>query len=126
MDWIDAGHGTGRKSGESAGTPETQDDAQASAGERQQNALGEQLANDFGSAGTERDANGNLSPARHGTRPKQAGYVSAGDQQYQSNRSEQNQHRGPDVRHHQLLELVEANGEAWVGVQHGRILMCVL
>lgn len=66
-------------------------------GEREHEALGQQLADDARLASAERGAYGDLARPRRAAREQQVGDVAAGDQQHQADRRQQRQQTLPDV-----------------------------
>src|SRR4029453_8303140 len=64
--------------------------------ERQQDTLGEQLTNETGAAGTERQANGNLLLPRGCTREQQSSHVRTGDQHDQTDECHQHVQGSPE------------------------------
>src|SRR5262249_1776664 len=70
---------------------------QGASDSRERDAFGEQLANDPQSARTESYTHGDLFLSRCGARKQEIGDVCAGDQQYESDCSEENEQRRSDV-----------------------------
>ena len=74
------------------------------AGERQQHAFGQQLADDAAAAGADRGADRDLALPAGGADQQQVGDVGAGDQQHEADRAEQHQQRRPHVPHELSLQ----------------------
>ena len=87
------------------------------AGQREHDALGEQLLHQAAAAGAERGSHRELAAPRRAAGDQQAGDVRARDQQHKSDRAEQHEHRRAHIGDHarrQRLALERAAGVALV------------
>ena len=92
-----------------AGTPHSaKSRPERAAGERQHDALGEQLADEVAGRRAERHAHGDLTGAGGGARELEVRDVGAGDQQHEAHGAQQHQHRLP---HGGIDELVAKRRE---------------
>ena len=80
--------------------PSREEQAQRAASDRQQNAFGEQLANQAAAAGAQGGANRKFSRASRGARQQEIRDIDARDQQHESDRAEQ--------QHQERLHVSEA------------------
>jgi len=90
------------------------------AGDREQNAFREQLANQPGPAGAQRATHRELACPRCRTRQREVGDIHASDQQHKADRREQHQEKNPQVANHRLLEGHQGRADALVGVGESR------
>jgi hypothetical protein len=79
---------------------------------RQQHALGEEIAGQPISSGTERGPHGQLTPPSHGPSELEVGHVRARDEQHQQDRAGQHEERPPEVAHDLVEQRHGAEGEA--------------
>ncbi|MDQ3137822.1 MAG: hypothetical protein M3Q93_09600 [Gemmatimonadota bacterium] len=78
-------------------SPEREEQAQASAGQRQQHALGQELTHEPLPAGAKRGPDGDLLRAGRGARQQQIGDVGACDQEHEPDGAQQHQQRGAHI-----------------------------
>ncbi len=97
----------GRRRQNQAGPPTGEQHTDRCGAQRQQDAFRQQLAHDPSAFGAQRGANGELALARRGARQQQIGDISAGDDQDESDRTDQQQQRGLDVPDHVVLHADE-------------------
>ena len=76
---MSSGMGAGRWKAESAGWPEREQDAEDAAGDGEQHAFSEHLAEQLGARGSEGEADGHLALTAGGLGEEQIGDVGAGD-----------------------------------------------
>ena len=94
----------------------------SAAGEREQRALGEQLAHQPAASGAERRADRQLAIAPQQARERQVRDVGARDQQHQAGRPEQDQQHRPRVARHLLAHAGGRRGEAGAGPVGGLVV----
>src|SRR5436309_4189250 len=90
-----------------AGAPEREQQPQRAAEQREQRAFGQQLADQAKPSGAESGADGDLALARRRARQQQVRGVGAGDEQNESDRTEENQKGKLHVRDHMLVQADE-------------------
>ena len=73
--------------------PKAEQHAQDAPGDGEQDAFGEELADDAGAAGSQGGADGKLALAAGGAHQQQVGHVGAGDQQHQADGAQQHEQR---------------------------------
>ena len=100
------------------GEPGGDQHAKGAAEQRKQHAFGQQSAQQPGTAGTQRDAHGELAGPPRGARELQIGEIGAGDEQREGGDCEQ-QVQG-------LARVVHVFGKALGTGQHGELLGCVV
>ena len=88
---------------------------QRPAGERQDQALGEQLPDDLAPRGAERGAHGQFAAPAGGAHEQQVGDVGAGDEQHEADRAREHEQRRADVADQHPAHRLDA--EAGVGTQ---------
>src|SRR4029077_18751172 len=96
-DGVDAWHGVGQKmkGGADSGSGECQ--AQQAAGQAEQQAFDDRLADDHAGTRTQRESNGVFATAANGTDQQQSCDIDAGDQEDNRDGQEQRAQQGPDV-----------------------------
>ncbi len=82
--------------------PERQTDAQGAAGQTQDHALGEQLAEHPAASSAQRGPHRHLATPALGPGEEQAGHVGAGDEQHEADRAHQDEDRRTDVTDERL------------------------
>ena len=92
-----------------------QQHADAAAGQREDDALRQKLADQASSRRADCSADGHLAAAREPSREQQVRHVRAGNQQHEANRRRQHEHRSPRVADDLLLQRHDAEGQAAVG-----------
>ena len=103
-DYLGRGIRPGGAAASSAATVHPREQqAEGRANGRQQQAFGEQLANQAPPPGAERRADRDF-PSRPGAREQEVGDVRAGDEQHDQDRGGEHLQRAADVAHEQLLE----------------------
>ena len=80
-------------------------EAERAAGDREHETLDQELAQQPGAGGPEREPHRNLALTERRARQQQVGQVGAGDQQDEADRAEQHQHAAPRVADHYLAQL---------------------
>jgi hypothetical protein len=98
---------------ERANSHDAENAARGRARQGQQDAFGEELADDASASGADGDADGDLPAACHGAGQQQVGDVGAGDQQHETDRAHQTQKRGAHIADHGFTERIDA--EAGIG-----------
>ena len=89
--------------------PPLEQQAEDRADGRQQQAFGEQLANQAPAAGAERRADGDFTITPGGARQQEVRDVGAGDEQHDQHRGGEQLQRAPHVADEQLLEREQAD-----------------
>ena len=104
----------GQERTESANTPVGESDSNYSTEKTEHGGFTEQLADDSTPAGAKRGANSDFFRARSGSREKQVGDIGAGDQQHETDGTQEDQQRGSDVSHNFFLHRHETDGPAFI------------
>ena len=89
----------GDEASSSADAPKARSRPRGAAGEAQEHALGQELADEPPAAGPQRGADRDLARARRGAGEQQVGDVGAGDEQHEADRAQQEEESRADVAH---------------------------
>ncbi len=119
---VQARHAPGAQRVDARQAQRGEREADGAAGEREQDAFGEQLPQDAGAARAERRADRHLLLARHRARQQQVRHVRAGDEQDEPDRAGQHQQRRAHVADDFLLERDDVEREAAVRGIHAGML----
>ena len=97
--------------------PDRQQQPETAADDAEDDAFGEELADEAAAGGAERAAHRHLAFARRRAREQQVGDVGAGDQQDEADGAEKHQHGLADVADHRLVERDRGEVEPLVAVR---------
>ena len=118
------GRSAGRDGEQRAHAGVAEDEAEDAAGEREDDAFGEQLADDAGAAGAHGGADGEFTLAAGGADEEEIGDVGAGDEQDEADGSEEDEERGARVADDGVAERLDA--EAVFGSHAVRVVAAEL
>src|SRR5262249_39071220 len=104
------------ESHESLESEDGKNDAEQSAGERQEKALGEQLANELPWAGAKRRAQTDFAFAGSVADQEEVNDIGAGDEQHEADSTEENEKSSAKGNGGRILKLLDNNAEASVRV----------
>src|SRR5580765_1846484 len=110
---------------EQANSPMGYDDPENSSRHRQQDTLGQQLADDLQPSCAESDANRNLLLSGGGTSQHEMGDIGAGHQQYEGHRDREHQKQRTNVADDEFAQTLDVNLDGgvflWMSGRQGRI-----